>query len=238
MEIRDYPRNLELLVNTHIQKFLEVGSKEILINKARSLKSTIQKSDNWRFSISPEHPLTFKKNNLNLQVDFSCEIEGVGNDFKKHNIQLRIWCLDENICYRAGLDHPKIKEDLETCEWKRVILRFHFDLKAEGAQIEPLYHLHVGGKNRMDDEFCWFPENIDVPRFPYQPTDIILLSEFVLMNFFQEDYKKIRKKPEWISLVRKSQELFQKSYFEKCLEYLDDGRDTLMGNLVTHTGGL
>lgn len=210
MEIRDYPRNLELLVNMHIQKFLEVGSKEILINKARSLKSTIQKSNNWRFSISPEHPLTFKKNDLNLQVDFSCEIEGVGNDFKKHNIQLRIWCLDENICYRAGLDHPKIKEDLGTCGWKRVILRFHFDLKGEGAQIEPLYHLHVGGKNRMDDEFCWFPENIDVPRFPYQPTDIILLSEFVLMNFFQEDYKKIRKKPEWISLVRKSKNYSRK----------------------------
>ena len=238
MDIREYPRTLERFVNTYIGIFLADGSKERLINEIRSLGHILKRRDNWRFFIPFEKPITFKKNDCKLQVDFSCEIEGVGNDFKKHNIQLRIWCFDESICYREELDHPKIKEDLENCGWKRVILRFHFDLKAEGAQIEPLYHLHVGGKNRMDDEFCWFPEDIDIPRFPYLPTDIILLSEFVLMNFFQTDYKEIRKKPEWIKSVKKSQEFFQKSYFENCLRHLNDENETLMGNLVSPNGRL
>jgi hypothetical protein len=235
LEIRDYPGTLESFVNAFIGKFLEDESKSRLIYTVRSLRNYLNRGDTWRFFIPLEKPITFKKND-NLQVDFSCEIEGLGNALKIHKIQLRVWCLDEGHCYREGVDHPKIREDLDKYGWKRVILRFHFELKPEGEQIEPLYHLQVGGTNRMSDEFCWIPEDIEVPRFPYQPTDIILLSEFVLINFFQTQYREIREKPEWIQYVKKSQGFFQKSYFENCLRHLNDDRETLMGNLISHTG--
>jgi len=240
LSINDYPLNLELLVNMHIGKFLEEGSKEMLIQRARSLRGSLQsRGRNWRFSIPREHPLIFKKNNLKLQIDISCELEGIDDDIKKQNILLRIWCLDKSICYRDGIDHPEIKAKLERNDWKRVILRFHFDLKESKAkQLEPIYHLQVGGINPMDDENCWLPEQIEIPRFPYPPMDIILLCEFILMNFFHDDYVKIRKKPEWKSLIRKSQVFFQKCYFERCWRCLNDTNDTLLGNLVTHTGGL
>ncbi len=241
LEIREYPKNLELLANQHIGKFLEGDSKEILISRARSLGSDIRRNmEDWRFSISREHPLTFKKNNRKLKIDISCEIEGIGDDIKKQNILLRVWCLDENICYRDGIDHPEIRNELESIGWKRVILRFHFDLREPKVkQPEPLYHLQVGGINPMGDENCWLPEQIEIPRFPYPPMDIILLCEFVLMNFFPEDYEKLREKPEWRSLVRKSQVLFQKHYFKMCWRCLNRSSDaTLMENLVTRTRGL
>lgn len=241
LEIREYSKNLQLLANLHIGKFLVNGSKDILINKAESLGLDIRKKrKNWRFSIPREHPLTFKESDRKLQIDISCEIEGTGDYIKKQNSLLRVWCLDENICYREGIDHPGIKNKVEAIGWKRVILRFHFDLRElDVKQPEPLYHLQVGGVNPTDDENCWHPEQIEVPRFPYPPMDIILLCEFVLMNFFPEDYEKLRKKPEWKSLVRKSQVLFQKDYFEMCWKCLNrSSAGTLMENLVTRTRGL
>lgn len=239
LDIKEYPVKLERLVNQHIGDFLDAGSKDILINKARTLKSTIKKRNgSWRFSIE-DKPLTFIKNDHELKIDVTCKLEGVGNTIQKQNIQLRIWCLDDGICYRDGLDHPDLKGKIERNGNKRVILRFHFDQKgAEVIKLEPPYHLQIGGITRSDDENCWFPEGIDVPRFPFPPMDIILLCEFILMNFFQEEYREIRKKPEWKSLVRGSQDFFQKSYFEECLKCFNQGDDTLLGALVTHAGGL
>ena len=175
-----------------------------------------------------------QKNNDKLQVDILCELEGTEKDITKQNISLRIWCLDENISYREGLDHPEFKAKLERNYWKRVILRFHFDRREpNGKQLEPLYHFQVGGRYRTSDENCWLPEQIEVPRFPYPPVDLILLCEFVLVNFFPKQSEQLRKKPEWKSLVRKSQELFLKPYFTMCMEHLNNKTETLLGNLVT-----
>jgi len=235
MRIDDYPRYLELLATHHnMNKFLESSSRNILINRARSLKAYIKRGGKWKFTIPRDKPITFIKNDNKLQVDISCEMEGTGNIIQKQNILLRIWSLDKSICYREDVDHPNIKTKLSNIGWRRVILRFHFDLKASNAkQLEPLYHLQIGGKNPGNDENCWFPEQIDVPRFPYPPMDIILLCEFVLMNFFQEEYETIRKKPEWKGLIKKSQELFQRQYFENCCKYINDENDTLVGNLIS-----
>ena len=46
-------------------------------------------------------------------------------------------------------------------------VKFHIDQKVPDTQ-EPWHHLHMGG--------------FDEPRFPYPPMDIILLSEFILME--------------------------------------------------------
>ncbi|GAG59979.1 unnamed protein product [marine sediment metagenome] len=172
-------------------------------------------------------------------MDISCELEGRDNIITKQNILLRLWSLDENLSYREEVDSPKLKAELERNIWKRVILRFHFDLKEpNGKQLEPEYHFHVGGRYRTNDENCWLPEQIDVPRFPYPPMDFILMCEFLLINFFPKESEKLRKKPEWKSLVRKSQDMFLKPYYDICMKYLKDQNETLMGNLATTLKGV
>lgn len=241
MKIEEYPRNVQMLVHQHIGKYLEAGSKEFLIERAKTLSGFIKKRKKgkpieWSFLIPKEHPLKFIENDCKLKIDISCEIRGVNGDVKKQNINLRIWSYDKNISYREGIDASELKTKLERSDWKRVILRFHFDLKSpNGKSIEPLFHLQVGGY-QMEEENCWLHEKIQVPRFPYFPMDIILLCEFILMNFFQDDYKEIRKKPEWISLIRKSQEIFQKPYLTKCIKCINNEEDTLLGKLVSSKG--
>ena len=242
MRIKDYPLVLELLVNQRngIEEFLEGGSKNILINRARSLKSTIKRGRTWRFSIPIDHPLMFIKNNSQLQVDISCEIEGRGDIITKQNIILRLWSFDKNLCSREEIDSTELKVKLDHNNCKRVMLRFHFDFKEpNGKQLEPKYHFHVGGRCRTDDENCWLPEQIDIPRFPCPPMDLILICEFLLINFFPKESEQLRKKPEWQSLVRKSQDLFLKPYYDICTKkYLKDQNETLLGNLVAPLKGV
>lgn len=242
MGIEEYPRNLEILAQQrYIGKYLDAASRGILFERAKSLKGFLQKRRKgrpveWRFSIPIKHPLTFIKNDVDdcrLQIDISCEIEGTGDDIKKYNILLRVWCWDKNISYREGIDAVELKNKLESLGWKRVILRFHFDLRdPKTKKQEPLYHLHIGGIPE-DNENCWFPKQIKVPRFPYPPMDIILLCEFVLVNFFQKESEELRKNPEWRSLVRKSQKVFQKNYFAMCSSNFDNQIGTLLENLAT-----
>lgn len=233
MGIENYPRNLEILANQHVGKYLEGSSKSILIDRAKQLRQSINRCKKWSFSIPRETPLTFKENDCKLQIDISCQIEGIGGSIQKQNINLRIWSRDKNISYREGIDSPELKNKLENLDWKRVILRFHFDLKdLNGENLEPLFHFHVGGC-QMEEENCWIPEEIPVPRFPYLPIDLILLCEFVLMNFFPEDYRKLKEDPEWVSLIRKSQEIFQKDYLIRCVRCINNEKDTLLGKLVS-----
>lgn len=239
MSIKEYPRNLEILARQHLGKYLDAGSKELLIDRARALRSSFQRKKKkspvkWNFVIPRDDPLTFKINVVDskkLQVDISCEIEGQNEIVHRHNVLLRIWSWDKGLSFREDVDADHLKLLLEKVGWKRVILRFHFDLKVPTAKSEPLYHLHIGG-NPLDDENCWLPKEIKVPRFPFPPMDIILLSEFILVNFFNKQSEQLRMKPEWESLVRKSQGFFQKEYFENCAQHINRQSSTLLGNLI------
>jgi len=245
--IEEYPRNLEFIAQErYIGSYLEAGSKQILISSARTLMSDIKnrrgkRPAEWSFSIPQKHPLTFKESDskgLRLQIGISCEIEGTGDDIKKHSILMRVWSYNKDICYRDGLDATEIKDKLECAGWKRVMLRFHIDRRDPNAGYpEPLYHLQVGGDSE-DCENCWIPKKINVPRFPYPPMDLILLCEFVLVNFFPRESEDLRKKPEWKSLVRKSQEIFLRNYFESCQKHLNSGTETLLGNSVNLPKGV
>jgi hypothetical protein len=219
---------------------LEASSKHILINRARQLQKSIErgrkKHGKWAFSIPPDNPLTFKRNDSDLQVDIFGEIEGVNEHIIKQCFNLRIWSFDKDVCYRERIDAPEVKDKLEYLGWKRVILRFHFDLKnLDEENLEPLFHLHVGGRQR-DEENCWLHERIPVPRFSHPPMDLILLCEFVLVNFFPEGYRNLKEDPEWINLIRKSQEIFQVPYFKKSIKHINDENGTLLGNLISSKG--
>ena len=236
MKIEEYPRNLAMLARAYITGFLEESSRAALIERADQLRFVIKNKRKktpatWKFSIPLERPLVFKMaevDGFRLQADIACDIEGCGDDINRQSAVLRVWSLDENVSYREQLDTVGLKGILESCGWKRVILRFHLDRRdPQARKPEPLYHLQVGGIAR-DEENCWLHKSIDGPRFHHPPMDIVLLCEFILVNLFDKESENLRKKPEWRSLVRKSQDIFQGDYFTNCVNRLKDTTSTLL----------
>jgi len=216
----------------YIGKYLAPGSKDILLERVRMLRTQRRVGSWWQFSIPRESPLTFRENSDRLQADVMGIIEGEGDEVKEVRTLLRIWSLDEALCYRAGIDAEQVRAKFTETK-RRVMVRFHFERRAKHVtRPEPVYHLQVGGVS-LQDENCWFTKQIEVPRFHFPPMDIVLLCELVLVNLFCENSKELREKPEWKKLVMKSQNAFQRSYFNKFYSYVNNATDTILGNLIS-----
>jgi len=239
--IEEYATNLNILIDPKFAGgYLAPGSKEIIQERIYSLRDIAKKLRKakrkakmmkWEFLITRELPLTFKQNNDKHQVDLAGKINGENDVIKEINTLLRVWSFDQDLCYRHGIDGEEVKKKFDEKE-KRVIVRYHFDRRAPTVgQPEPIYHLQVGGQT-LDDENCWFPKQIEVPRFHFPPMDIILLCELVLVNFFHGESENLRKKPEWIRLIQKSQHAFQNCYYESFYACLKDVNNTILGHLV------
>lgn len=137
---------------------------------------------------------------------------------KDSNVQIDIACKIE------GSGDHRTKHSVEF--WIRSTttddpdIKFHIDQKVPDTQ-EPWHHLHIGGS--------------DEPRFPYPPMDIILLSEFILINYFQELSEDLRKDSGWKKIIIKSQNIFQKKYYETCWNCIKNNENaTLMEHLLYH----
>ena len=234
MQTEEYATSLTYLVDPkYIGRYLAPGSKETLLERASLLRSQRRKGHfEWQVSIPRESPLTFKENSDRLQADVMGIIEGEGDEVKEVRTLLRIWSLDEALCYRSGIDAEQVKSKfVETGQ--RVMVRFHFDRRAKHVTSpEPIYHLQVGGV-ALENENCWFPKQLDIPRFHFPPMDIVLLCELVLVNLFHKSSRNLREKPEWKKLVVKSQDAFQGSYFSKFYSYVNSTTDTILGNLIS-----
>ncbi|MEW6663806.1 MAG: hypothetical protein AB1512_01125 [Thermodesulfobacteriota bacterium] len=236
MWIEKYAMNLQMLVQQrYIGPFLAPGSKEVLLEYVVRLHDVAQqarRNRQWVWTIPRERPLTFRENEQRLQVDLAGKIAGEGDNVVEVRTLMRVWSLDSSMCYRVGIDSVEIEEKLRRIG-RRVLVRYHFDCRAGNAtRPEPFYHLQVGG-NAVEDENCWFPIRLDIPRFHFPPMDIVLLCELVLVNFFDQQSEDLRKKPEWVSLVRKSQEAFQGRYFQEFFSILKDETNTLLGHLAS-----
>lgn len=247
MSFKAYPLNLEFL-EKYILDYIEPQSLGILSNIAESLRSTIQRHGkrktplNWKIFIPRNRPLMFKATcdcSCAINVDFSCNIEGIIEpsnfdqiDIKAYNFDFRLWSHDQNITFRDEWDAEHLYEKLNVQGWRRVIKRFHIDRRVQNARLpEPLYHLHLGGQSE-EYEYCWIPDNIVEPRMHYFPMDLVLMCEFVLVNFYPNISGKLRETPEWKSLVRKSQDLYLNPYFEKIVGYIKNKDNTLLGHLT------
>jgi hypothetical protein len=241
MRIEEYLRNLQILVQQkYLGPYLAPLGKEALLEPVGQLRDFVQnakrrKGIRWNFSIPRERPLSFKENETRLQVDLAGKVEGEGDDIREVRTLLRVWSLDKAMCYRVGVDSKQIEERFEQTG-KRVIVRYHFDCRAPNVkEPEPIYHLQVGG-NSLDEENCWFPKHLEIPRFHFPPMDIVLLCELVLANFFHQESENLRKTPEWVSLVRKSQYAFQVKYFEQFHLCFNNDANTLLGHLISMRG--
>jgi hypothetical protein len=230
--IDEYARNLTFLADPKfIGRFLDTGSRQVLQEAVGILRSQ-RRATTWNFRILRNRPLTFRENSQKLQVDVAAIIDGKGDQVTYISTLLRVWCLDKSLCYRENLDADLVGTRFDETG-RRVLARFHFDRRsAETVRPEPIYHLQVGGVP-LDDENYWLPKQLKVPRFYFPPMDVILLCELILVNFFHEDSRDLREKPEWKRLVMKSQATFQRSYFDEFDSYVNSTTNTILGRLIS-----
>ena len=137
---------------------------------------------------------------------------------KDSNLQIDIACKIEG----SGDDTKKHSVEFRVCSKREdnPYVKFHIDQKVPDTP-EPWHHLHMGG----------FKE----PRFPCPPMDIILLSEFILINYFQEVSEDLRRNRGWKKLIMNSQNIFQKEYYETCWNCIANNKNaTLMEHLLYH----
>lgn len=237
MWIEQYATNLLFLIESKILgQFITPETKSIVKSKSAELRGIAAdvrragKPKPWTFTIPMLNPISFNVNPDRFQVDISGTIIGIGDDISEVNSLLRVWSLNKNICYREGIDSELVSDQFDETK-RRVIVRFHFDRRGTKAnKPEPIYHLQVGGVAEAQEN-CWFP-NLKVPRLQFPPMDIILLSELVLVNFFHEDSRGMREKPEWKHLVIKSQKAFQDKYFQDFHSYPNSDTETILGRLI------
>ena len=247
MSFREYSSSLRFL-ETYIKSYLGPCSHGTLSDVSANLDQSIRRHGRrktplqWSITIPKENPLKFKLSDecgYKLHVDLFCRIQGEVKPrrfddivFKSYSVGFRIWSHDKDISYRSKWDAGELEQKLSKQKWKRVVKRFHIDLRNKNTRLpEPIYHLHFGGIAK-DDEHFWVPNVIREPRFHYFPMDVVLLCEFILMNFFPAESKDLREGPEWKSLVRKSQDLYLKSYLQMLSAHLNNNNDTLLGHLT------
>ena len=174
----------------------------------------------WRLAIPPGNPLRFipTKASQDLRysfvTDIACKIDQPrdGEITGEHEIAVRMWTSDADLYFRESYDAARILQDVEARGRRRVMLRFHFD-HANTGQPGPKHHLQIGGIQHTG-EFCWFPENIRVPRFCHHPLSLLMACEFVVRTFYPETYAKLEQEATWCGAIAKAQGTYLPAYYQ------------------------
>ncbi len=215
---------------------LEEAGAELVSSKQRydemKRRKELRDNDSWGYRIYKEKPLRFIDSGDNrggkLSVDLYCDIQWREEEDLpfSQDICLRVWSNEPYLIYREQWDSNWIEEQLSDpsrFKAERVMHRMHFD-KAEVGQQGPTYHLQFGGKQPLEeDELCWFPKAINLPRLVYAPMDLILACQLVAANFYSKVYASVRNTPHWTRIVRHSQEYLLEKYYRECLTYIKNG---------------
>jgi hypothetical protein len=187
----------------------------------------------WGYSIYPWMPLRFKRSiaipGLAVWADLCGAVRWCeeGAMPVEEVIHLRIWDESDHT-YRAEWDSPVICEKLtdpNRHQQGRVMLRCHFDL-ANTGQDGPKYHLQIGG-TALQEELCWLPAKMNLPRLVYPPMDLMLLCQLVAANLYREEYDRFREDPTWKGVLRDSQEHLLTEYYRSCVGAVESGESLL-----------
>ncbi len=180
----------------------------------------------WELNIGPNEPIEFEEAESDGRVrpDISCSIKVNSNNgwpVTDLNVLLRVWSYKTNVCFREAWDSQAVKKKFDVSNsYKRVMFRCHFDRCNQG-QIAPIFHLQFGG-DPEDNEYYWFPHNLELPRFPSPPLDLVLGCELIVASFFPSTYKILCQDGSWISLIRESETFFASKFYKTCHEYIDN----------------
>lgn len=115
----------------------------------------------------------------------------------------------------------------------KVARKFHFDFEPAFArnhnESKPTYHLQLCGKlsphhkeiGYTDDHINHLLPAWSQPRVPVQPTSLILVLNWLFMEFGSEQSViDVRKEPRWRKLVRDAEREILTPYYESCAEFL------------------
>lgn len=114
-----------------------------------------------------------------------------------------------------------------------VARKFHFDFEPatarNQAESKPTYHLQLCGKLSPHHKNAGYEEehinhllpSWSQPRIPVQPTSLILVLNWLFMEFGSEQpVINARTEPRWRSLVREAERAVLKPYYESCASFL------------------
>jgi hypothetical protein len=177
----------------------------------------------WSFRIPPGTPLCFSSTSISaavrhrLTIDLFCSISEPedGIPLGEHNLVIRVWTYDPSLWYRESFDAPGLRLRIQETGGRRVMQRVHLDHASPG-QEGPRFHFQMGG-TQHGYEFCWFPENLKLPRFPHYPLALITACEFIVLTFFPGDYERVAGEATWIGAVQRAQVAYIKPYFRRLL---------------------
>ena len=115
--------------------------------------------------------------------------------------------------------------------------RHHIDL-ANPNQRGPVWHLQLGGLSagdRRHKELNW----LKVPRWPALPMDMVLVLELAIYNFRNEHWVELRRTNPWRHIVKRSERLMHKHYFERLGEYCNqhEADDSWLAYQCNQTSG-
>lgn len=179
--------------------------------------------DKWEVYISPERPLEFvqAESDQRLKPDIFCNIKATNRGrwpLSLLSLVLRVWSTKPEISFRSNWDAKEVKQKLDRIHsYKRVMFRCHYDSCSQN-QYAPVFHLQFGG-NPKNEEFCWFPHFLELPRFPSPPIDLILACEHVVATFFPSAYRELYQNRVWISLIRESESFFMREFYDMCKKH-------------------
>jgi len=228
---------------------IEKASKEMLEDKASYFKMLAAKTPGktkvvkWEFIIEHDESLQFKvpEDYPSVKPDLFCHITGELRNgkwqFSRINTVVRIWSTGKELAFRKSVDNPEILKALSKNNWRRVLLRLHFDL-ADPKTPYPKFHTQVGGRhNDQDTELCWFPEKLDVPRIMSLPLDLFLGAEMIVCNFFPRAFYSLCEDGNWLKAIKWSTDSILKPELRHYFQLASSVRNesVLQGSLADRT---
>lgn len=153
----------------------------------------------WQYTIPLAEPMLFNERTDRRGRSYTPTIgvEGIGvvKDDNAAGLPFNRWDIALTLDY---------KEDGVHCP------RWHFDL-ANHNQPGPITHLQFGGHKH--DSHSHLDTVIKEPRWFSAPHDVILLSEVVAANFFNEIWlENLRNDRRWVALIHLAQKLCYPAY--------------------------
>ena len=209
----DLCRLAQLLIDTGLCKDASA------LNTAGKECSKLPEDIQWNYSLGKidfepdEVGSTIPLNATDLVLRLSLSINGRQQDVKIIHDPLDDLTFDIEI-FGAHIDATSDSVVELYCSWH---LDRHISKPNDGSTkySHPLYHFTFGGR-KMEDGGLNFGACLILPspRFAYPPMDAILGIDFILQNYFHKDrIKKLVNMPEYMDIIRKSQERLWQPYF-------------------------
>ncbi len=112
------------------------------------------------------------------------------------------------------------EESVEECKgsWH---LDFHIDEPRCSSPefVHPMYHFHHGGKRLKEIGTYGNVILLDAPRILHHPLDVFLAIDFVVSNFSESMWRKLKADTSYSEIIENSQNQWWSTYYRKLAEY-------------------